>query len=562
MENREYQTEALTAVETRWQARKPRPAVILPTGAGKTIVFSMLASRCVSRGERVVILVHRDELVRQTVAKLHMVDPTISVGIVQAATNDTDHPVVVASTQTLMRKARMDAYLSAAGRPDVVIVDELHHYAAKAFRNVLAALGVFDGVRSAGFTATFVRSDAKLLADDWTPVYEKTVAWAIEHNHLVNLSAISVRVPDLDLSKTTKSGGDFTDTSLGKAISGSSAAEIIPAKWREHAEGRPTILFAPTIDSCNELVAAMALSGIKAETVYGHTPVAERQEIYSRFRAGVTQVIGSVGVLTEGWDEPSASCIILARPTESAGLFQQMVGRVLRKFPGKDDAILLDIVGTSEEHSLANVTDLTRDHNGDVDASLTTAAPAKCNCLGLSGCCSVDQLRGECTRSKNLGLCHCGCDCPASGDRGAITLVAGAADVHVDLFTGSESVWLKTYGGTWFIPTRQALFTVLPVGNGMWAPARTHSSRQSDGPGAAWLSTEPSDITTAMDIAANAASIADPQLVSKGSKWRRAKAGEAQLELAARLGLNVDGMRKGPVSDALSVYFGSQTLDQ
>jgi superfamily II DNA or RNA helicase len=560
MKLRGYQTEALDAVDAHEARGGQRGAVILPTGAGKTVVFTTDAARRVSRGMRGVILVHRDELVRQTVSKLHDVDPTVTTGIVQGSTNEAGCPVVVASTQTLMRGARMDAFLK-FGRPDFVVVDELHHYAAASFRGVLERLGCFDGVPSVGYTATFVRSDAKRLADDWTPVYEKTVAWAIEHNHLVNLSAYAVRVPDLDLGKVSRSGGDLTDTGLGKAVQDSSAATLIPKAWKRYADGRPTILFAPTIESCDELLAGLNAADIKSEAVYGSTPTAERQAIYARFRSGVTKVIGSVGVLTEGWDEPSASCCILARPTESAGLFQQMVGRVLRKFPGKDDAILLDIVGTSEEHSLANVTDLTRDHKGDVDGSLSEATVAKCECTVPTSCCTTQGLRGECTRNKNLGLCHCGCTCPASGDRGAIKLVAGAADVEVDLFTGSDSVWLRTHGGTWFIPTKQALFTVLPVGDGMWAPARTHTAREASGPSAAWLATEPSDITTAMGKAAEAATLADPQLTAKGSKWRRAKPTDVQVELATRLGLDVAGMRKGPVSDALSVYFGSLTLD-
>lgn len=561
---RKYQSEAIEAVKAAWSASAfSRPAVILPTGTGKTVIFSALARDIFATGTgRVVILVHRDELVTQTVAALTVhASNGWTIGVVKAEQNDVAADVIVASCQTLYRQARIDQLN--AGRPIAAILfDEVHHATSESNRRVLDSLGVFateDAVPAAGFTATFTRTDARKLANDWTPAYEKTMAWAIEHGHLTDLRAIGVRVPDLDLDKAPRTGGDFTDVGLGQQMVDSSASEIVPAAWLEHAKlddgsYRPTILFAPTIASCDDLVAGFREAGVKTEAVYGTTPTDERRAIYARVADGTTQVLASVGVLTEGFDLPAISCAVMARPTESRGLFQQMAGRIVRLFPGKDDALLLDVIGNTSRHDLCNITDLTKRSDGSVDET-TEAGTALCGC-GL--CCNEKGLRGECTRNKNLGTCYCSCDCPATGDRSSIRLVKGAKDVEVDLFRGSSSVWLRTYRGTWFIPTRVALFCVLPTQDGFRA-ARTHDVKKASGPFAQWLSVA-TDLTTAMEVAQVAATQADASVASRSAQWRRGKASEKQVDLAKSLKLDVDGMRRGPVSDAISVYFASRTL--
>lgn len=563
-----YQHEAKAAVRAAWDAGTSRPAIVLPTGTGKTVVFTSLSTELVAEGRRVLVLVHRDELVQQTVAKMRAFGAT-SVGVVKAQQDETDATVIVASVQTLFRGART-LRLARALRthPFVVLCDEAHHYTAKAYRKVLDQLGVFDPVTptpAVGFTATFVRTDSRHLADDWTPVYEKTVSWAIEHGFLCDLEAVSVRVPDLNLDKASRSGGDYTDVGLGQQLQDSSAAEVIPAAWAKYAPGKRTILFAPTIASCEELVAGFGLAGVKAEAVYGGTPLDERRAIYDRVRAGTTLVLASVGVLTEGFDMPEIECAVMARPTQSRGLYQQMVGRILRTFPGKDTAILLDIVGDAIAHDLCNVTDLTKTHDGHVGGD-EAKTPQNCLCgWGMGGTCEC-QTRGNCTRMQNLGLCLCdGCDCPSSGDRGAVKLVRGSKDVHVDVFRGSSSVWLRTYAGTWFIGTRECLVAVLQRDEG-WVPVRTHDARTlttgSAGTKAAYLGVA-SDLETAMTVAQEYATATDPQIVAKGSAWRRRKPSEGQVRFASSIGLPVeDGVKAGPISDALSRYTASRVLDR
>lgn len=538
-----------------WARGDQRAAVVMATGAGKTVIFSEMCRRLEGL-KRVLILVHREELITQTVAKLQALGVR-SVGVVKAERNEVHAQTVVATVQTLYSQRRLDQL----GGVDVVICDELHHFASARNRILLSKLGVFDGrTLSAGFTATFVRSDSAKLGNDWEIVYERDVQWMIEHGYLADVEAHTICVPDLDLSTVKSTAGDFADNSLGVAMSASSARDVIPAAWRKYADGRPSILFAPTVSSCGDLAGGLRDSGIKTEVVFGTTPTAERQAIYDRIRNGTTQVLASVGVLTEGFDIPAISCAILARPTKSKGLWQQMAGRALRLFPGKDNAILLDITGDALNHSLASVTDLERTK---VESDTKKSSPTLCACWEslTAQCCTPGETRLECRKRKIEGVCTCRCVCDMVIEDDPIHLIRGDHDIEVDLFAGSTSVWVRTYAGVWFIPTQQRLIFIAqkPGVEGYWigvtgGPQSMH--------GGAWVSSEPLDITMAMALAQERAESEDPTIARRDSKWRRVKAGEQQLLKAAGLGLPVErGMRKGPVSDAISQYYASRLLD-
>jgi len=548
---RSYQHEALSAIDKHWLTEGPRAAVVLPTGVGKTVIFSELTRQ--QMAERpVLILVHREELVTQTVAKLHAMGVS-DVGVVKAARNEIHCRVVVATVQSLYGGRDV-------GYRGVVICDELHHFASKQNRELLTRLGVIDGrVLAAGFTATFSRTDSAKLGNDWSVVMERDVQWAIEHGYLVDVEARTVVVPDLDLDQTRSSGGDYTDQSLGAAMEASSAAKIIPVKWREYADGLPTILFAPSISSCNQLAQGLYQAGISTETVYGHTPTLERQATYERLRGGQTQVLASVGVLTEGFDIPAISCAIMARPTKSRGLWQQMAGRALRLFPGKEKAVLLDITGDALNHSLASITDLTKSKAEGTETKQT--GPALCSCWELPtlACCNDGETKIDCRRNKEHGRCNCSCACDAATEE-TIELIRGKHDIEVDLFAGSTSVWLRTAAGIWFIPTKDR----------MWFICRRREDpehysvgftggRQTAGGG---FVIGELDQATAMMVCQDYAATEDPSVSSRTADWRKRAASPQQLTFARQFGLPVeDGMRKGPVSDVISRYFGSIALD-
>lgn len=559
MKLRSYQTESIAAVIRHWSSGEQRAAVILPTGAGKTVIFSDLARQLEARKLRTVVLVHREELVHQTVAKLKAMGCQ-SVGIVKAQHNQTWARVVVATVQTLYVENR----LRQLGGVDIVIADELHHFAAARNRTLLSRLGVFDGgSKAVGFTATFARSDNAKLGNDWDVVYERDVQWGIEHGYLSDVEAHSIRVPDLDLSTVKSTAGDFTDNSLGDAMSASSARDVIPQAWRKYADGRPTILFAPNIASCKDLAEGLRDAGVTTEVVFGTTRSDERAAVYERVKTGATSVLASVGVLTEGFDIPAISCAILARPTKSRGLWQQMAGRALRLFPGKDRAVLLDITGDAVNHSLASVTDLSRTQQ-ETESKPRAVALCSCSEASFLVCCTAGETRLECRKRKAEGVCTCNCLCDEDWGDEEITLVRGDHDVEVDLFAGSTTVWLKTIGGIWFIPTQSfTVFIARRDGADGYFVGRTGDNRRMEG--GHWMTDDPMNETDAMMIAQSIAEQADPTVSRRDAKWRKNRASAGQIDMVASLGyLSRDEaatLRRGPVSDLLSIHFASRLLD-
>ena len=370
---RDYQLKAIRAIYTKWDAGVFRPATVLPTGAGKTVVFSHLAEEYLTTNptKRVLVLAHTDELVNQAAAKMRAVAPRRVVGIVKAAQNEVHAQVVVASVQSLRSTARL-AKLTNVG---MIVVDECHHAVAKTYQKILRHFGALPPVEGApadwrpscyvaGFTATLVRADKEKLSDVWEDVALRlSIAFMIRQGYLLDVRGKRVEVPDLHLERVKQSGGDYQEGALGDALVEAMAPEIVAKAYVEHAGDRKGLIFAPTVSSAYAFADAFNDAGVKTEVVHGALGRDERRAILGRFRDGTTQVVSNCMVLTEGFDEPSASCAVVARPTKSAGLYQQMVGRVLRpdltlEPRNRGHALVLDVVGTSRQHDLRTLVDL------------------------------------------------------------------------------------------------------------------------------------------------------------------------------------------------------------
>lgn len=369
---RDYQAECIRAIHTKWDAGIWRPASVLPTGAGKTVVFSHLAEEYLTANplKRVLILSHTDELVLQAATKMRQVAPHRTVGIVKAERNEVQAQVISASVQSLRSAARR-AKLRNVG---LIIVDECHHAVANTYMNILRHFGALapkdatdfqPTCRVAGFTATLVRGDQKKLAEVWEEVaYRKDIAFMIRRGYLLDVKGRRVRVPELDLRKVKTSGGDYQDGSLGEALLESFAPEVVAEAYLEHAKDRKGIVFTPTVDAAYAFAEAFSAVGIAAEVVHGNLGRDERRAVLGRLHTGETQVVANCAVLTEGFDEPTVSCAVIARPTKSSGLYQQMVGRVLRPdltlpVAERGHALILDVVGISKRHDLRSLVDLT-----------------------------------------------------------------------------------------------------------------------------------------------------------------------------------------------------------
>jgi superfamily II DNA or RNA helicase len=436
LESREYQDEALKAIEEEWAKGNTRTAVVLPTGMGKTIVFARLTKDRAALG-KVLILVHRDELARSARDKLHSVAPELEIGIVKAERNDVDAPVIIGSVQTLGRGwTRRFAIQDVA----TIIVDEAHHAVAKTYLDILEHFGAFLPGKSpsspgptptAGFSATLARDDHRGLGKVWQSVaYRKSIVWGIAKGYLSDVQAKRVVLDDLDLGSVPVNRGDYQEDELGRALLGIGAGPRIAEAWIEHAEDRQGFLFTPNVATAHQFAYDFRAWGLTNAVITGKTPIEERVNAYSRFQQGKIKVLVNCMVLTEGFDMPQASVACIARATRSRNLYVQMAGRVLRPWPGKPKALLLDVVGATQDQKLASIVDLSEDKLKEVkpDESITEA---------------VDREAKE-------------ADSPVADLGGTLR----AKDV--DLFNLSSRAWLRTRKGVWFIPTKPGLWFLWP----------------------------------------------------------------------------------------------------
>ena len=568
MKLRPYQGEAWSAVETAWAAGTLRPAVLLPTGMGKTVIFASMAHAAVTeRRERVGIIVHRDELATQTMEKLHDIDPTMNVGIVKAERDEWNADVVILSVQTLARTSRLTRIPPRWFQ--MLIVDEAHHAAADSYVRALDYFGVsipapiaikawggaptpnrltptvVGATKAVGFTATMSRDDSRGLGDIWDSIaYSKDILWGIRNGYLVDVSGRAITVDGLDLTKVVRRGGDMTDGSLGDALENSDAVHVVAAEYIDHASNpdgtlRPGIAFWPTVRVAELFTEAGNAAGIRTATVIGTTPKEERTLVYKRYREGDLDMISSVGVLTEGFDMPKAEVAVIGRATEVQGLYVQMVGRILRPYPGKARALVLDVTGVTSRMRLAGLADLSSsvDEVRD-DESLTDAEERE----------RTGRIKPK--RSTTT----------VDGERGFD---------DVDLFQQSRAAWLKTYKGVWFIQTKNSLYFLWPDDE---ATARSESGEEkwhigfslaNRTRGGKYLQSGMS-LDYAMSIAEQFATDEDPMIASRSSSWRKkgGKASEAQTGFAASMGLDVSKMTKNDASNAISIHIVSRMLDR
>lgn len=358
---RPYQEESISATLGEYDNGVRRSMIVLPTGGGKTLVASDLTRRMQERGHgRVLFLAHREELIFQTVDKMRMVlGDDLDIGIVKAEFDEPDASIVVGSVQTLQNDRRLKRAVR-SGMFGFVIVDEVHHVVAKSYRSLLEKLGAFedDGPLLFGMTATPDRADKTGLGKVFESIaYEIGILDLIEQGYLVDIVAKSVEL-EVDWSAIRTSRGDYNAGDAGRQLMQSQAPDVIAQAMAEHAADRQSIVFVPTVEMAHATAAAINSVGLNAKAVSGMTPSMERRGMLAEMHNGSLQVLVNVGVLTEGTDIPSVDCCVMARPTKSRSLFVQMVGRALRTHMGKENALILDLVGGTEQHRLQTISTL------------------------------------------------------------------------------------------------------------------------------------------------------------------------------------------------------------
>ena len=343
-ELRPYQRAAIDAVLAARRAGTRRLLVHLPTGAGKTVIFSHLATMA---KRQVLVLAHREELLAQAKDKLERaLAGKATVAIERGVLRAPDSAKVLVCSLRSLHEERL-ARVMRDRDFGLVVYDECHHAAAEDNLRVLRQLGVFEpGFTGTllGFTATTARGDGQGLDAVFEQiVYSRTLPELIDDGFLSGLRGFRIST-SADLRSLAGAGLDFDEEELSLAIDIEERNALVARSIQELARDRRTIAFCVTIQHAQHLAHALNALGVLTGIVHGTMPGDERARTLADFRAGRLQAVTNVGVLTEGFDDPGVACIAMARPTRSEGLYAQCVGRGTRIFPGKRDCLILDFV--------------------------------------------------------------------------------------------------------------------------------------------------------------------------------------------------------------------------
>jgi len=337
---RDYQQQSIEAVRASMRSGKKRPILVLPTGAGKTVCFSYIAHSAGLKGNRVIILVHRQELIYQTSEKLTMFG--IEHGVISPEFEHTDYPVQIAMVQTLSRDTR----LSKTVKPNLLIVDECHHSNATNYKKIVdwAECPVI------GVTATPCRLDGRGLKEIFDDIcVGVTVSNLLERGFLSDYRYFGMPVKSELLKNMKVSMGDYSADTI-KDLAGKVSGDVVET-WEEKAINQPTIVFCPSVASAESIATQFRSAGYEFYSLDGSMDRSKRKKLINDLAEGKITGITSCDVISEGTDIPVASCAVLLRKTKSTSLFMQQVGRVLRPVEGKK-AIVIDMVQNYQEHGM------------------------------------------------------------------------------------------------------------------------------------------------------------------------------------------------------------------
>ncbi len=357
---RPYQVECLAKIKELHAQGKNRLLVSLPTASGKTVIFAHLITKLSGRA---LIIAHTHELLQQAEEKLIMIAPDIYAGFVDGEHKDFGAEVVIASVQS----ASLDSNLNQLSKQNfgILIYDECHHAATDSARKIIDRLGFGKKTNKllVGFTATAWRQDKKGLGEIFdTVAYEKDTKSMIDEGWLVPPVGYKIAT-DIDLSSVQSVDGDFVQASLARVMDTQDMCSKVVEAYIQKASGRKAICFGVSVNHAKNLADGFNARGVVAKVIHGEMTLQEREAVLENYRSGSTQVLCNCQILTEGVDLPETSCVIVARPTKSLGLYVQMVGRGLRLWPNKKDCVVLDV--GDRHHSICNAAMLLSDSEKD-----------------------------------------------------------------------------------------------------------------------------------------------------------------------------------------------------
>ena len=338
---REYQTSIIAEVREKIRSGARSVCVSLPTGGGKTLLTAFMLKSAAAKGNPCWFTVHRRELIKQSMEAFN--DVGVPYGVIAAGfLADRKQQIQLCSIQTLMRRYQRVA------PPKLIVVDECHHIGARTWAELIAH---FKNSFIIGLSATPSRTDGVGLGDFFqTMISGPTTAELIDMGFLSKYRYFAPTNPNL--SKMHTLAGDYKKNELGAAMDKPKLVGDAVSHYLKVTPGRRALVFCVSIEHSKHMAAAFTAAGVPAEQVDGSTDVWARDNTIARFRNGTTRVLCNCELFTEGFDIPFVEAVILLRPTQSVGLYLQMVGRGLRPSPGKDETFFLDHSGNVHRHGL------------------------------------------------------------------------------------------------------------------------------------------------------------------------------------------------------------------
>lgn len=345
----DHQQTAVEDLRGAFRRGSRAPLLVMPTGAGKTVCFSYIAYQAAAKGSRILLLAHRRELVLQISKALNLFG--IGHGKIMPDQTETGHPVQVASISTLVRRLYPGKY-----RFDLIVIDEAHHaVTGSGLGSILEAL---PDAKRLGVTATPCRLDGRGLGVDAAGYFDAlvegpTVLELIEAGYLARPVVYAPPAGcEVDLSTVKVTGGDYNLGQLAEAMDKTPLTGDAVAHYRRLCPGAPALAFCVTVEHAVHVARQFQEAGYQAAMLDGDTPDFRRDQMIRDLGTGALQVLASCNVVSEGTDIPIVAAAILLRPTASYALAMQQMGRVLRTYPGKDKALILDHAGNTRRHGL------------------------------------------------------------------------------------------------------------------------------------------------------------------------------------------------------------------
>lgn len=400
---RDYQDSAASDVRLAFREGRRAVLLVLATGAGKTVIFSHIAKSAAEKGNPVLILAHRDQLIKQASRKLR--DYSVRHGIIMAGfTQDMSSRVQVGSVQTLVRRLEKIRF-----KPKLIIIDEAHLSAAKSYRDILDA---YPEALVLGVTGSPYRLDGKSLGVNSGGIYDFmikgiSIGELIARGFLVR-PVVYAPAEQLDLSGIKTSMGDYKTDELALVVDKPKITGSAIEHYRRICPDVPAVAWCVTVAHAQHVADEFNSAGIKAVMLCGESSSDERDKALKALETGEIKVITFVGILIEGVDCPAIGAIIMLRPTLSLSSYLQVIGRGLRPYVSpsgakKECCYVLDHAGLTFKHGMAD-----EDRDWQLDGEAKKKGKKKkqeekvdlLQCVGVGGCFGIFAPAPACP--------HCG----------------------------------------------------------------------------------------------------------------------------------------------------------